>query len=79
MGKGAKIAIVNLKRSTWDSGKFKGAKPYTANYNEANVTSWLSIVKRNFFQMWVPPSVNDVSIPKFIVEAEMHQVEPYII
>ena len=38
LGKGAKIATVNLKMSTYDSSKFKGAKPYTVKQNGANVT-----------------------------------------
>ena len=31
MGKGAKIATVNLKMGNYDSGKFKGTKLYTVN------------------------------------------------
>ena len=33
MGKGAKIATVNLKMGTYNSRKFKGAKLYTINQN----------------------------------------------
>ena len=31
MGKGAKIATVNIKMGKYNSGKFKGAKSYTVN------------------------------------------------
>ena len=65
--------------ANYNSGKFKGAKPYTVNQNGAKlyivnqngekVTSLLGQVKQTF-------TVNDVSIPKFTVEAEMHPVEP---
>ena len=33
MGKGAKLVTVNLKMSAYNSGKFKGAKPYTVKQN----------------------------------------------
>ena len=35
MCEGAKIATVNLKMSKYNSGKFKGVKPYTVNQNGA--------------------------------------------
>ena len=38
MGKGAKLVTINLKMSTYDSDKFKGAKPYIVKQNGANVT-----------------------------------------
>ena len=37
MGKDAKIATVNLKMGTYNSGKFKGAKPYTINKNGGKI------------------------------------------
>ena len=58
MGEGAKIATVNLKIDTYNSGKFKGAKSYTINQNEpkpfivnqngTKVTSLLGKVKQIF-------------------------------
>ena len=72
MGKGTKIATVNLNMGTYNSGKFKGVKPYTVNQNVAKVTSLFGRVK----QTWAPPSVNDVSIPKSTIEVEIHPFEP---
>ena len=47
-GKGAKKATINSKIGNYNSGKFKGAKPYTVNQNEAKVTSLLGRVKRTY-------------------------------
>ena len=41
----AKIATVNLKMGTYNSGKFKGTKLYNVNQNGAKLTSLLSRVK----------------------------------
>ena len=48
MGEGAKIATVNLKMSTYNSRKFKGAKLYTVNQNGAKVIFLLGRVKQTF-------------------------------
>ena len=55
-GKGAKIATVNLKMGTYNSCKFKGAKPYNVNQNEAKVISLLGKVKRTFSRC--DPTIN---------------------
>ena len=44
----AKVATVNLKMGTYNSGKFKGPKPYIVNQNGAKIISLLGRVKQTF-------------------------------
>ena len=64
MGKGAKIAMVNLKMCNYNSGKLKGAKLYTVNQNGPNLGKCAKIAIINLkvrFPDVFPSSVNDVS------------------
>ena len=63
-GKGAKIAIVNLKICNYNFGELKGAKLYTVNQNGAKLGKCAKIVIVNLnirFPDVASPSVNDVS------------------
>ena len=64
LGKGAKIAIVDLKMYNFNSSKLNGAKLYIVNQNGAKLGKYVKITIVNLnvrFPDVAPQSVNDVS------------------